>query len=111
MNYLIHITDCIKHSSLPDWAIMILAEINTYYDSHPIAESDRGSVLQTIDSMIDNLVFVIRAARTTGDIITTSIDEMAHTLTVYSLTGNRPYLKIGFEPTDMEKIIDPLMSL
>ena len=105
MNYLIHITECIKHSQLPVWALMILAEVETYYSNYPVSSSERGSVLRTIDGMIDALAFDIRNSRTCGDIIPTSIED--NDMTIFSLSGKTPYIKLSFKPTKREKIIDP----
>lgn len=105
MNYLIHITECIKHSQLPAWALMILAEVETYYSNYPVSGPERGPVLQTIDGMIDALSFDIRSSRTGGDIIPTSIED--NDMTVFSLSGKTPYIKLSFKPTKREKIIDP----
>lgn len=103
MNYLILIQECIQHSKLPEWALAIIAEVKMYYDKYPV--TDRKSILHTIDSMIDSITFSVRNSRSTGDVIPTRIE--GEEMTVYSLTGSTPYLKISFKPTRREKIIDP----
>lgn len=104
MNYLILIQECVQHNKLPEWAIAVIAEVKMYYDKYPV--TDRKSILHTIDSMIDHLTVTVRDSRSTGDVIPTRIE--GEEMTVYSLTGSTPYLKISFKPTRREKIIDPL---
>lgn len=103
MNYLILIQECVQHNRLPEWALAIIAEVKMYYEKYPV--TNRQSILLTIDSMIDSITFTVRNSRNTGDTIPTRIegDEM----TIFSLSGTTPYIKICFKPTRCETIIDP----
>ena len=103
MNYLIQIVELVKHHRLPEWALLIIAEVKMYYGDYPVTERD--SVLLTIDRMIDGISFTLRNTKTSGDVIPTSIEDKQ--MTIFSLTGDTPYLKIFFKPTKREKIIDP----
>lgn len=103
MNYLIQIVELVKHHRLPEWALQIIAEVKMYYSDYPVTERD--SILLTIDGLIDRITFTVRNTATSGEVIPTVIEDKQ--MTVFSLTGDTPYLKIFFKPTKREKIIDP----
>ena len=101
MNYLIQIVELVKHYKLPEWALAIKAEILGYYEDQPI--DSRESVLNSIDTdIIDRQTFIVRNATTSGEVIPTRIEDCQ--LTVFSLTGETPYMQIFFRPTDREPV-------
>lgn len=101
MNYLIQIVELVNHNKLPEWALAIKAEIRGYYEDLPI--DSRESVLNSIDTgIIDRHTFIVRNATTSGEVIPTRIEDCR--LTVFSLSGETPYMQISFRPTDREPI-------
>lgn len=101
MNYLIQIIELVKHNKLPEWALAIKAEVAAWYGDQPV--SSREDILHNIDTdIIDRQPFTVRNTKTSGEVIPTRIEDCQ--LTVFSLTGETPYLKILFRPTDREPI-------
>ena len=101
MNYRIVIKECINHSRLPYWALLVCSEIRGYYGDIIVTGDGRGTLLRTIQSHInDHIVFVVRNTANTGENIPLHLNEEELTLTVFSLTANRPYLEIKFDATE-----------
>lgn len=102
-NYLINIIELVKHHKLPVWALAIKAEVRSIYEGIPIGSKEIA--LNNIDNnIIDRLTFIHRKTVTSGKNIHTTIED--NQMTVYSMTGKTPYLKIIFRPTE-QKDIDP----
>lgn len=103
MNYKIVIKECINHSRLPFWALYVCSDIKGYYGDIIVEGNERLNLLRTVQSNIkDNIRFVVRNTENTGKDIPSHLNEEELTLTVFSLTGNRPYLEIGFECTEKD---------
>ena len=101
MNYRIVIKECINHSRLPSWALLVCSEIRGYYGDIIVTGDGRCTLLRTIQSHInDHIEFVVRNTVNTGKDIPLHLNEEELTLTVFSLTANRPYLEIKFDATE-----------
>lgn len=101
MYYKITIHECVKHSNLPTWALLVRSEISMYFLNTSVNSYERNGRLSTIKSHLKkNITYTVRNSKETGEDIPMQINEEEHTLIIYSRTGGRPYFEIKFEPTD-----------
>lgn len=101
MYYRITIQECVKHSSLPDWALLVRSEISMYFLHTSVNSDERNNFLATIKSHLKkNIAYTVRNSKETGKDIPMLINEEEHILEIYSRTAGRQYFEIKFEPTD-----------
>ena len=96
MNYLVTVSFLGKKASLPEWVFAFVAEVKFYYGEYPT--NNRDETLNAIGKILDSQTVVTRKTKTSGKLIRREVENGE--MTVFSIPGKTPYVRISFTPTD-----------